>query len=476
MHLTTSYTDLVHPIGDAASCAPRELREPRGDRTRVACALSGTHARGMRVAVIGAGASGLVALKWLRQEGLDATCFERSQTLGGIWNDGEGWPSYRSLVANVSREKTSLSDHPLRSTHDYPPRKEIHTWLAEYADRFDLRRHIHFGHQVGRVEPRWTVDGEGFDAVVVASGMFGAPFQPELPGTFSGRVLHSRDYNAPEPFAGMDVVVAGSGSSAADIAVELSRVSRVSLSFRALATTPKTIGGRPIDRRQTRFTARLPARLRSALTRRVILDEWRRRDVELARVPPNVHVTPLAGRAPTPSEELLPALVNGRVRPRPAILRLDGDGVVFSGGTRERADAIVLATGYAIDLPFLPRGLAPLRDGRLEAYRHVFHADEPTLAFIGFTRVSGPVPPIAEVQARWVARVFAGRAALPAPDEMRAEIRARVEHARRTGSEFQRVQYVEYLDDIAGRLGAKPRWWRDPFDYWFGVVTAERYR
>lgn len=430
----------------------------------------------MRVAVIGAGASGLVALRWLREEGLDATCFERTASVGGIWNDGEGWPSYRSLVANVSREKTSLSDHPLRSRHDYPPRAEIHRWLEEYADRFDLRRHIRFGRRVQSITPRWAVDGEPFDAVVVAAGMFTAPRRPALPGVFSGRVLHSRDYKAPEPFAGLGVIVAGSGSSAADIAVELSRVARVSLSFRSLVTTPKTTRGRPIDRLQTRFAARLPARLRAALARRAILAEWRRRGVDLARVPPSVQVTPLPGRAPTPSEELLPALVDGRVHARPAIRRLDGGDVVFADGTRERADVIVFATGYTIDLPFLPRSHAPLREGRLEAYRHVFHPDEPTLAFVGFTRVSGPVPPIAEIQARWVARVFAGRAALPSRDEMHAEIAARAEHARRTGAEFQRVQYVEYLDDIAARIGAKPRWWRDPPGYWFGVVTAERYR
>ena len=38
-----------------------------------------------RVAVIGAGWSGIYALKWLKQHGLEATVFEKSQSLGGVW-------------------------------------------------------------------------------------------------------------------------------------------------------------------------------------------------------------------------------------------------------------------------------------------------------------------------------------------------------------------------------------------------------
>ena len=39
----------------------------------------------MRVAVIGAGVSGLAAIKSCLDEGLQPTCFERSDSLGGLW-------------------------------------------------------------------------------------------------------------------------------------------------------------------------------------------------------------------------------------------------------------------------------------------------------------------------------------------------------------------------------------------------------
>ncbi|HET8569606.1 MAG TPA: NAD(P)-binding domain-containing protein [Candidatus Limnocylindria bacterium] len=432
----------------------------------------------MRVAVVGAGVSGLVSLKWLREEGLDAVAFERSDRVGGLWNAKPLSPAYRSLVANVSREKTSLSDHPLPAdVGDFPPRAAIARWLDAYADRFDLRRHVRFGHEVRRVEPRWTVDGERFDAVVLASGMFTRPHLPELEGRFDGRILHSYDYDVPEPFSGLDVVIVGGGSSAADIAVELSRVARrVTMSVRgALPTVPKTIRGVPFDRRQTRLARLIPLGRRLASRRRAILEEWARRGVDVSALPPAVAVVPPPGVAPAPSETLVPAIASGAVAVRPGIARLGGSEIVYTDGSRDRADVIVAATGYALDFPYLPGALWPVRDGRTHLYRHVFHPDEPTLAVVGFNRVSGPVPPIAEMQARWAARVLAGRASLPSRDEMHAEIAARVERAERTGAEYQRVQYVDYLDEIGALIGAKPSLWARPWLLW-STVTAEQYR
>jgi len=60
----------------------------------------------MRVAVIGAGVSGLAAIKCCRDEGLDVVCFERRNGLGGLWNYTENVEPGQS---NVSRlEMTTL--------------------------------------------------------------------------------------------------------------------------------------------------------------------------------------------------------------------------------------------------------------------------------------------------------------------------------------------------------------------------------
>ncbi|WP_374777412.1 NAD(P)-binding domain-containing protein [Streptomyces sp. NBC_01310] len=72
-------------------------------------------------------------------------------------------------------------------------------------------------------------------AVVAASGSFGRPHRPDLPGleTFAGQVLHAADYRSPTPFAGQRVVVVGAGNSAVQIAAELALDSRTSLATRA---------------------------------------------------------------------------------------------------------------------------------------------------------------------------------------------------------------------------------------------------
>jgi cation diffusion facilitator CzcD-associated flavoprotein CzcO len=83
-----------------------------------------------RVAVIGAGASGLAALKTLTELGLAPVAFEASSRLGGIWvyRDGENQrsPGYRSLRANTSKQITAFSDLPFRAeAPDFPGRSSV---------------------------------------------------------------------------------------------------------------------------------------------------------------------------------------------------------------------------------------------------------------------------------------------------------------------------------------------------------------
>ncbi|MET9959606.1 NAD(P)-binding domain-containing protein [Streptomyces sp. NPDC006326] len=71
--------------------------------------------------------------------------------------------------------------------------------------------------------------------MVAASGSFGNPYRPALPGpeSFTGHLLHVADYRGPEAFAGQRVVVVGAGNSAVQVAAELPRTSRTTLATRA---------------------------------------------------------------------------------------------------------------------------------------------------------------------------------------------------------------------------------------------------
>ena len=412
-----------------------------------------------RTAVIGAGATGLVSARWLAQAGLDPVVFERSNGIGGLWRPDTGL-AYPSLRTNTSKQKSAFSDLPFDDAlPDHPFRNDVQAYLERYADVTGVRSRISFGHDVRAVRPRedgWSVDGEPFAAVVVASGLFARTVEPALAGRdrFGGMVMHSREYHDPAQFAGRDVIVAGAGSSGADIAVELVGIARsVTLAVRDAPTfTPRHHRGRPYDHRATRLAQLLPRALRRWRARRLVADEYRRRGLRLGGF----------GIKTTPGTDVLDALAAGQVTLRPALVALEPAGAIFADGAHRAADAIVLATGYAPAFPFLPPGIPATYDGALALYRLVFPPGVPGLAFVGMTRVAGPVFPVAELQARWVGAVFSGQVALPPEEEMWREIQTRIRRAHAAGDDQMRVELLPYLDDIASRIGAKPSLLRHP--------------
>jgi putative flavoprotein involved in K+ transport len=72
-------------------------------------------------------------------------------------------------------------------------------------------------------------------AVVAASGTFGRPYRPTLPGLeeFTGTMLHAAQYQSPAPLAGQRVGVVGAGNSAVQIAAELAGAARITPASRA---------------------------------------------------------------------------------------------------------------------------------------------------------------------------------------------------------------------------------------------------
>ena len=412
------------------------------------------------MAVIGAGAAGLASARWMLEAGLETVVFERTAALGGLWR-GDTGIAYPSLRTNTSKQKTAFSDLAFdASVPDFPTRDDVLAYLERYADVTGVRPAIRFGRAARAVRPvddGWTVDGEPFDRVVVATGLFARELEPALEGRarFRGVIVHSRAYRDPSSFAGRDVVVVGVGSSGADIAVELATVARsVTVAVRQLPLfSPRRYRGRPYDHRATRLAQRLPLWLRRWRTHRLLAGEYRRRGQRLERLSPKR----------TPGMDLFDELARGRVALRPAIAALDETGAIFADGARIDADAVVFATGYSVEFPFLPAGLPARIGGALALYRLVFPPGVGGLAFAGLTRVHGPVFPVAELQARWIAAVFSGRAGLPSPETMRAEIEVRLARARAANDDvFPHVELLPYLDDLAARIGARPSLWRHP--------------
>ena len=391
-----------------------------------------------RTAVIGAGSSGMVALKALVEKGIPVVCFEKGDRVGGNWvfqNSNGVSSSYRSLHINTSRERMEYSDFPMpKSYPDFPHHTHIAEYFASYADHFDLRRHIRFTTAVERAERRagggWQLtldDGsvEEFDALVVANGHHWDPRRPEpaFPGSesFPGVQLHSHDFEDNTAWRDASVLIVGMGNSAMDIAVESSWVARRTyLAARTpVHVVPKYVFGRPLDQVETPVLARtLPWKVRQRLTAGMLKAVVGRYERYGLRTPAHgmlqAHITV--------SDTILTRLAHGAVIAKPNLSRFEGSEAVFTDGTRAHVDVVVYATGYRITFPFFDEELVSAKDNRISLYSRVFHPDMPDLAFIGLVQPLGAIMPIAEEQGRLVADHLAGTYALPSRQEMRAAI------------------------------------------------------
>ncbi len=394
----------------------------------------------MKVAVIGAGPSGLTSLKTLRGAGLDARAFEAGPRIGGQWvldNPSGTSAAYRSLRTNTNRAMSRFSDFAFPDDlPEYPGHAQMTDWLERYARQFELNEHIALEARVERVEPegdggfRVSVAGrasERFDAVVAATGNLWDPARPVLPGRFDGPTLHAKDYRDPATpldLRGGRVLVVGLGNSGCEIAAELSRSAQVVLSARSgNFIFPRLPADRPAPPHPAEpipglFRA-LPGPLRDAVFRRIFTRALRGMTAALPS-PESVGLPPAPrdpfGKRAIVNDEILRLLGEGRIRAKPGVRALAGSRVEFADGSSEAFDAVVFATGYRFTLPYLSREVLGVEDAAdLRLYRGILHPRHPRLFVVGVMRVFCSIWPMAEQQARWVAARLQDRFPLPSP-------------------------------------------------------------
>ncbi len=256
---------------------------------------------------------------------------------------------------------------------------------------------------------------------------------------------------------GKRVLVLGLGNSATDVAVESSRIAdKTFLAMRRGAyVLPKYMNGKPIDETSNDLISRLPLSVQRFFAMRVL--GVAAGDVTDYGLPKPDHK--LFEAHPTVSSELLPRLGHGDIAVKPNIERYPGGRTVrFLDGSEEEIDLVVYCTGYKITFPFFDPSVFAAPDNRMPLYRRVASADHPGLYFIGFIQPLGPIMPIAEAQAEWVADLLAGRAALPPPAEMKREIAERRtqdgEALRASKRHTVEVDFYPYLRELRARAKA----------------------
>jgi trimethylamine monooxygenase len=311
-----------------------------------------------RVAVIGAGPSGLAQLRAFQsaaQKGADIpeiVCFEKQANWGGLWNytwrtglDQYGEPvhgsMYRYLWSNGPKEGLEFADYSFeehfgRQIASYPPRAVLFDYIKGRVEKAGVRKWIRFETVVRLVT--WNPDtkkftvtvqnlpedhcySEEFDNVIVASGHFSTPNVPEFPGFagFNGRILHAHDFRDAREFIGKDVLLIGTSYSAEDIGSQCWKYGAKS-----------------------------------------ITNSYR--------------TAPMGFKWPDNWEE------------KPLLQKVEGNTATFKDGSTKKIDAIILCTGYKHHFPFLPDDLRLKTANRLatnDLYKGVAFVHNPALFYIG---------------------------------------------------------------------------------------------
>lgn len=349
-----------------------------------------------RVAIIGAGPSGMAQLRAFESAGRagadipELVCFEKQADWGGQWNftwrtglDEFGEPvhssMYRNLWSNGPKEALEFADYSFdehfgRPISSYPPRPVLWDYIAGRLEKSDVRDLIRFQTVVRWIEfdserevftltsenlPTGESTVEEFDRVIVASGHFSFPNMPDFAGieTFPGYISHAHDFRGAEAFADKDVLVIGASYSAEDIGSQAFKM-----------------GARSVT-----------ASFRSA---------------------------PMGYDWPEGIEE------------RPVVERFEGDVVFFADGTSKRVDAVIMCTGYLHKYPFLPDDLALSSPNNVYPdglYRGVVWQGNPRLTYLG-AQDQWFTFNMFDVQAWYVRDLILGRIALPDEAERAASI------------------------------------------------------
>ncbi|NHT77094.1 NAD(P)/FAD-dependent oxidoreductase [Rhizobiaceae bacterium CRRU44] len=376
-----------------------------------------------RVAVIGAGPSGLAVLRAFetaRRAGVDVpevVCFEKQSNWGGLWNytwrtglDEFGEPvhgsMYRYLWSNGPKECLEFADYSFkehfgRVIPSYPPRAVLHHYIAGRVEKSGVRAYIRFLTPVRNVvwsevtqtfsvtvkdlqkDEHYT---EEFDDVIVANGHFSVPNMPSFPGIegFLGRVMHAHDFRAADEFAGKNVLLVGSSYSAEDIGTQCHKYGAASVTF-SYRTKPMGF-------------------------------DW-----------------------PDTFEE------------KPLIARFVGKTAYFIDGTSKTVDAVVLCTGYQHSFPFLPDDLRLKTNNRLYPlglYKGIVWEQNPHLFYIGMQDQYYTFN-MFDAQA-WFARdVILGRIALPDAAARDADIRDWRAREEALTNPFEAIDYqTDYVRDL----------------------------
>lgn len=186
------------------------------------------------VLVIGAGFSGIcTGIKLLERGIRNFRIYEKSQGIGGTWYDN----TYPGAACDVPSHFYCYSFEPNPDwSRIYSPQAEILRYIEHCADKYEIRPHIENGAKVTEMRLDescgiWRVsfaNGDIVDARHIVNG-YGGLHKPSVPNfagkaVFTGRTMHTADWDHSVNFDNKRVAVIGSAASAIQVIPELAKI------------------------------------------------------------------------------------------------------------------------------------------------------------------------------------------------------------------------------------------------------------
>ena len=480
----------------------------------------------MKIAVIGAGISGIVAAHYMVKSGHEVTVYEKSSELGGVW--ALGYPDVR--LQNTGRHYR-ISDIPWKTPPDrHPTSGQIRQYLNEAVQILGLD--IKLGFEVTGLEETkngWRLASSSeagtatadYDFVIVSIGQYSeGKNQPPFKGQehFRGEIITEREVEGLDVFNDKRVLVAGFGKSALDMATfaverarevhHVFRTPRWMIPFYMLGIhythfmfcrmgtviMPSWVQPNAFEKflhEKLSFLVKANWNLIAAIARTQNffrgLGRSEKARAGLAAVVPDHHIIgDLRSAAAMAPQMYLKYVAEEKLFPCHA--EIDGfveEGVRLKNGEEIACDLAVLSLGSkAPRFPFMPdkyRQLLEKENDGVQLYRHLLHPDIPNMAFAGFNHGFMHVP-AAEVGMLWLSAYLNGDLELPSKEEMEGCIE-RVLQWKREHIHFEpsrscavNTRFQQYIDIMLQDLRLSPyRKLPNIFSELFGQYGAADY-
>ena len=448
----------------------------------------------------------MAACKYMLEEGLSVVCLEGREDIGGLWrysDDPNITTVMKSARTTSSSTFTEMSDFAMpEEIGMFPHNKDIMKYLRDYAAKFNLMPHIKVNSEVKMVKKEgdmWIttcITGQVYTSkhIIVATGVHQQPnLEPRdtiLKG-FTGKVYHAQQIKQPlEEHRGQRLLVLGGGETSSDICREWRdqmefiywSIPRGQHFFRNYGKVFPWSKPQAFDKASSRLMKSLIPYDKSKPGLAWIC-KWTTAGSLLAYqghgIPEWRNEASFFHSFVNKCGQVVDLIDYEKLVPKGAIVECNGKEITFVDGTKQEFDVAIMATGYTVDYPFLPKQHA--EQGLRDRLKFVFDIEDTTLAFVGLARpVVGSIVALSELQARWAARVWAKKIQLPSVEERRETVQKDAKfwnnYFKDTSQRLQGlVEGYIYVDDIAKCAGVYPDYWallkRNPGNWIISVIS-----